>query len=279
MTSLIVPDPPEVPSGPIPVGDPAASAIIADTAPIVEETSMTEGIPIEDLPESWQKEISDLRRENANRRTALSSYEQAFDGYDDETRDAFLEYARVVRAAQNGDPDAIATLQEWTGEDDDDVDPEPQIDPVEAARQAAREETERIFSERETARMRSDAISSVQNTAKEWGFEPTPGQPGHARYKRLVDIAANELPPDTTNPLEEARKVLEGEEAAFRQAAIDEYLGKKGEQADRSPQFAPPNGAAPGVDPMAYLHDPTLTEAQKFQITRERAAERFRQNA
>jgi hypothetical protein len=240
--------------------------------PVIEEAPVeppaVEEVPFESLPQFWQEEITRKREAEANYRTRAKRYDEAFEGYDDETKEAFLEYARLSYAAQNGDEAAAAELQAFMGEEPEpEAEPEPYVDPIEAARAAAREETERVFLEREQKAAQAEAVSNVQNAAQEMGYELK-----SADYVLLMKFANEPEILALDNPMEEADKLVK----AYHQAIIEQHLAAKSAQTDGTTHVAS-IGSPPGApDPNAYIKDPTLSEAEKFAIARERAADRFR---
>jgi hypothetical protein len=252
MTSLIQNEVPEEPIGPPPV----EVEVPAEPDPAPE-------------PDTFDRAyVEELRREAAGYRTRAKSYDDAFQGYDDETREAFLEYARLSYAAQSGDPAAVEALQQFMGGDDEpEVEPEPVIDPIEAARAAAREETERVLTEREQRAEQAKAVSAVQEQARDMGYDTT-----SADYVLLMRFANEPEVLSLDDPMAEAHTRVQ----AYHQAIVEQHLAAKSAQADGSPTINTAIGAAPGTDPNAYLKDPTLSEAEKFAIARTRAGDRFR---
>lgn len=255
MTSIILPDEPELPSGPDPVAAPPEVPAESPAAEVAE-------------PDTFDRAyVEELRREAAGYRTRAKAYDEAFEGYDDETREAFLEYARLSYAAQNGDAEAIAQLQEFMGEEEPEDPAMPAIDPVEAARIAAREETERVLSEREQRAAQAEAVSNVQAAARDLGYDLT-----SADYVLLMRFANDPEVIALDDPMAEAHNRVQ----AYHQSIVEQHLATKSAQADGAPRVQTAVGAAPAGDPHAYLKDPTLSEAEKFAITRQRASERFR---
>ena len=257
MTSLILPDEPE---GGFVAPEPAA-------APIVEAPVEPPAAEVAE-PDTFDRAyVEELRKEAAGYRTRAKRYEEAFDGYDDETREAFLEYARLSYAAQNGDAEAMAQLQEFMGEEEPVAPEMPAIDPVEAARIAAREETERVLSEREQRAAQAEAVSNVQAAAKDMGYDLT-----SADYVLLMRFANDPEVISLDDPMAEAHNRVQ----AYHQSIVEQHLAAKSAQTDGTPAVQTSVGAAPGTDPNAYLTDPTLSEAERFAIVRQRASERMR---
>jgi hypothetical protein len=261
MTSLIMPETPEEPAGPEPVEAPIspAEALIEDPTPEPEPDM---------FPRSY---VEELRREAAGYRTKAKSYDDAFDGMDDDTREAWLEYTALVVRAQSGDQAAIDRIQEMFADDEDDTPdiPEPVIpaqDPIAAAREEARRAAEEVYQEREQARMQEEQILAVRKAGEDLGYNF--GTDDYILFVRGANEAANSGDDDPIAAGDRAVK-------AYRQAVVDAYLKAKGEQAESTAPVPDGGGAAPNLSKQPY--DPASSEMAKWNAVRDSAMARFRQ--
>lgn len=225
--SLIEPESEPTFSGPLPVEAPETPTV--EETPVVEET-----VPqrVEDLPD-WAQNIIKEKREGEDRyRRELREYEAAFEGYTVEERQAYLDYAKLVRAAQAGDPDAQAQLAELM--EDEEPEPagdQPQYLTREEAAQLARQEAQALIAERDAAQAQQQAVSGVQSTAKELGYEP-----GSEDYLLLLHYANQMDNPDL--------RTADAQVKAYRQQLVDSYLASKEADADNTPNLGTGNGVA-----------------------------------
>jgi len=152
--------------------------------------------------------VEKLRQESAGYRTRAKTYDEAFDGFDDESRDVFLGLARdLVNSPESAARRMIEVSRQLLGEDFDSAltGPPPAL---------TREDAERLWAEKEAARGQEDAIRAVQNEARELGYkDDTPDM------SELFWFASNQ----TGGDLKAAHEKVE----ARKQAAIDEFLEKK----------------------------------------------------
>lgn len=206
-------------------------------------------------PDVFPREyVESLRRENAKYRTRAQQYEQAFSGYDDEQREALLTYIQLSAAAQRGDKEAAAQLRAWFGEDTDEIVEVP-ADPVEAARQVAREEAQRLLAEREAEAERERAITAIRERAEQLGYKPDSEE-----YVLLLKYANTPEAANTDDPLAYGDEMVK----SYRQRIIDEYIASV-ERRGEGPRLADL-----GVSPKVPVEPP-----RSFAEARERMRERL----
>lgn len=152
--------------------------------------------------------VEKLRQESAGYRTRAKTYDEAFDGFDDDSREVFLGLAKdLVNSPEAAARRMIEVSRQLLGDDFDSAltGPPPAL---------TREDAERLWAEKEAARGQEDAIRAVQNEARELGYkDDTPDM------SELFWFASNQ----TGGDLKAAHEKVE----ARKQAAIDEYLEKK----------------------------------------------------
>ena len=152
--------------------------------------------------------VEKLRQESAGYRTRAKAYDEAFDGFDDESRDVFLGLAKdLVNSPESAARRMIEVSKQLLGDDFDTAltGPPPPL---------TREDAERLWAEKEAARGQEEAIRAVQNEARELGYkDDTPDM------SELFWFASNQ----TGGDLKAAHELVE----ARKQATIDAYLEKK----------------------------------------------------
>lgn len=152
--------------------------------------------------------VEKLRQESAGYRTRAKTYDEAFDGFDDESRDVFLGLAKdLVNSPESAARRMIEVSKQLLGDDFDTAltGPPPPL---------TREDAERLWAEKEAARGQEEAIRAVQNEARELGYkDDTPDM------SELFWFASNQ----TGGDLKAAHELVE----ARKQATIDAYLEKK----------------------------------------------------
>lgn len=259
MTSLIENTPPEEPVGPDPM--------VMDSDPV--QTITEDPTPAADPDMFPRAYVEELRQENAKHRTRAKAYDDAFDGMDDDTREAWLEYTSLVVKAQRGDQDAIDQINEMFGEDDDEpgAAPEPvalpeQPDYAALARQAA----EDVYRERETARVQEEQIMAVRQAGEDLGYKF--GTEDYILFVRGANEAAQAGSDDPIKAGDAAVK-------AYRQQIVDAYLKAKGQQAEETVATPDGGGAAPNLATAPF--NPADPNTKKWQDVRESAMARFRQ--
>lgn len=188
--------------------------------------------------------VEELRRENAKWRTQAQEYNRAFDGYDDDTRQQLLTYFQLAKRAEAGDVDAARELQAWLGDDDDttpdesdDLPPMTRAEYEEFVRQAARDEAERLLSERESYQAQQAAIDGVRTTAEGMGYEH-----GSPDYVLLLKFA-NELDPaEHPDLLAAAHAQVEAYHDSILERKQQSYLAQKEADTLGAPKVAAQGG-------------------------------------
>lgn len=190
------------------------AADVVDASPPADTSASTPapGVPTPDDPAQQdtfdRAYVEKLRQESAGYRTRAKTYDEAFDGFDDESREVFLGLAKdLVNSPEAAARRMIEVSKQLLGEDFDSAltGPPPAL---------TREDAERLWAEKEAARGQEDAIRAVQNEARELGYkDDTPDM------SELFWFASNQ----TGGDLKAAHEKVE----ARKQAAIDEFLEKK----------------------------------------------------
>lgn len=208
--------------------------------------------------------VEELRREAAGYRTQLREVESYFDGYTPEERDALGQYLQLSRAAEQGDPEAIAILNElfddgqgyddgqFMGQDDEYLDED-------TLREIARQEAYDLFMEEQGQRDQMQAVAQVQSTAEQMGYDQ-----GSEDYILLLKFANDLDPAEHPDLLATADQQVK----AYKQQIIDQYINEKTQQANgpRTPQS---NGSAPS------LAQPPRTLAEARQALHDRLTREF----
>lgn len=152
--------------------------------------------------------VEKLRQESAGYRTRAKTYDEAFDGFDDESREVFLGLAKdLVNSPEAAARRMIEVSRQLLGDEFDSAltGPPPAL---------TREDAERLWAEKEAARTQEEAIRAVQSEARDLGYkDDTPDM------SELFWFASNE----TNGDLKAAHEKVQ----ARKQAAIDEFLEKK----------------------------------------------------
>lgn len=239
------------------VAEPAAEAPVeAPVAP--SEPPQADAAPPD--PDMFPRDyVEELRRENAKWRTRTQQYEQAFDGYDDDTRQQLLTYFQLAKRAEAGDTAAQQELQAWLGDDDDDIGNDDDLPPMsrqeyeEFVREAARQEAERLLTEREAYQSQQAAVEGVRTVAEQMGYEH-----GSPDYILLLKFA-NELDPaEHPDLLAAAHQQVEAYHDSILERKNQAYLAQK--EADT---LAAPKVAAQGGNPDLSAGPPrTFAEAR-----------------
>lgn len=271
MTSLIADEAPEPLEGPDlaePVLSPAEQAIAGE--PETEPTPKPE-------PESFSREyVQELRSESAKYRTRAKAYDDAFDGYDDDTREAILEWVRLSHLAQNGDADAEAQLEALFGGDSDDASPGQPTPVAEAPEPLSREDVAAIFREQfdevEAQRAAQEGIAALATRARDMGYDPGSGdRPPSADYILLLQYANRADVFQLDDPIARADEMVK----EYKAAIVAEHLGKKEAQASTNVAVPTPGSASqPSTTTRPY--DENDSEARKFAKTRDSFEERIR---
>lgn len=177
----------------------------ADTGASTPETPTPAGTDQDTFDRAY---VEKLRQESAGYRTRAKTYDEAFDGFDDESREVFLGLAKdLVNSPESAARRMIEVSKQLLGDDFDTAltGPPPPL---------TREDAERLWAEKEAARGQEEAIRAVQNEARELGYkDDTPDM------SELFWFASNQ----TGGDLKAAHELVE----ARKQAAIDEFLEKK----------------------------------------------------
>lgn len=216
------------------LGPAPAEAVIETAPPVVEDEPAVEPDPEPDMfPRDY---VEELRREAAEWRTKYQGYNQRFDGYTEDEREALLDYMFHARRAEAGDPESIQWLNEMFGAEDDDPGipepPQPQFDEA-TFRQLAREEAARLVQEQQAQAAQVQAVQTVQTRAQELGYEV-----GSDDYILLLKYA-NEVEAD--DPIQAGHDKVQ----AYKQQIIQQHLASIQAQNDQIPSIPRDGGQAP----------------------------------
>ena len=182
-------------------------------------------------PETFDREyVEKLRREAADYRTKYGVYRDAFDGYDDESREALLSIARdIVANPRNAAERMVQVAKGLTGEEFEsllnDEGPKP----------LTQEDLQKEFEKREREKEEQQAIAAVEQEANTLGYKQ-----GSADYADLMFRAYN----DHSGDLKAAHEARE----AAKQAIIDEYLKSKAEGNGSFPPVSTDGAPSTGSD-------------------------------
>jgi hypothetical protein len=228
------------------------------------EPAPTQQAPTQE-PDTFDRAyVEELRREAAGYRTQLREVESYFDGYTPEERDALGQYLQLSRAAEQGDQEAIAILNELfdDGQNVDDQMDDPFDMPMldeDYLREMARQEAYELFSQEQAQRDQEQAVAQVQSTAEQMGYDQ-----GSEDYILLLKFANDLDPAEHPDLLAAADQQVK----AYKQQIIDSYINEKQQQANgpRTPQS---NGSAPS------LAQPPRTLAEARQALHDRLMRDF----
>lgn len=190
-----------------PVEAPAeAEAPVEAEAPAVEQEDTFD-----------RKYVEEVRQEAAKYRTRAKPFEEAFDGYDDEDREALLGLVKELRLnPQAGGARLIDAARQILGDEFDTIlnDPTPKA--------LTKEDLDKEFKAREERAAQEQAVLDLEKEARELGYEN-----GTADQALLYWFAHNE----TSGDLKAAHEKIGG----ARQAVIDQYLAEKGQDGESFP--------------------------------------------
>lgn len=261
MTTHIIPDEPPEPSGPPPatIDEPPEPEPVHPAAAGTPE------------PETFPREyVEELRREAAQYRTRARDYDQAFEGYDDESREALLQYVQLSYRANNGDADAARQLEEMFGGDDDDALSSPadpsSLTPEPDYRQIAREEAQALLDAREAERAQQEGIDAVRRAGEELGYEF-----GTEDYILFVRGAHEAVTAGNDDPIAAGDAAVK----AYHQAVVERFLAEKGQQADTGLQLPTGAGTAPNLTTRPWTDE--MSESARWAAVAKSAEERLRQ--
>lgn len=217
-------DPPEseVPAAPD-EPDPADPPPPAE-APVPEPPASTDP---EDstIPETLRPYVKQLRDEAAERRIAVKAYEEAFTGYGDDERTAFLEIASGLAsedlAAQREAAGRMAAVaKEILGPDGDDPN-----------RPLTRSDLERIEAQKQADDLQEKAVQEVISEAKALGYEE--GKPDYAQLMWRAQF-------ETKGDLKAAHEAM----LADQQRIIDQFAESVRKGSAKWPVRPTPNAGA-----------------------------------
>lgn len=211
------------------VGASASTEAPAGTAPASEPVQQlgggqehTQMSDTTQQAETFSREyVEELRRENAKHRTAVKEYEEAFAGYDDNSRTTLLGIARQL-ADPTTQPDAAKRLQgiaenimKAQGEGKA-TRPDGEEDPDQRPMTRAEWKAEQARLQEDAAR--DAAIADIENTSKALGIEP--GSPDYA----LLLLFAQE--PEVSGDLNKAKERLDRHYADKAKAEAEAHAAR-----------------------------------------------------
>lgn len=226
------------PAGVAPAADPAAAPAVApETA---APAAAPEVDPFDDTAtDQFSRDyVEKLRQENAKHRTTAKAYTDAFEPFDETSREVLLDLARTIAS----DPIAgAARMKELAAALEGTVPAPPEPDPN-ADKPMTRAEYDKI--EKEKADKAADAADQAKISAEVEGLGYTLGTREH--FTLLWEASHNHK-----GDLDAAHKALEAE----RQGHIDTFLEQKRKDAEGTPT-AGSGGSAPANDsPIKTLAD------------------------
>lgn len=202
--------------------------------PAPEPAAPEPAAPASDHPDSvpWDDHVA-LRHENAEYRKQWSPYEKAFAGYDDESRDAWLEFFNMAREDPDGATAYLASiLGLQPGE-------EPEVG-AEEQQPLSREEMLALLEQRDAASAEERAIEEVERKAESLGYTLTDdeGRPNRD-YIDLLHRTVHEHDGDVAAAHEARLTDVENLKKQLR----DETLRRKA--GDTTPTPVPAGGGGP----------------------------------
>lgn len=232
------------------------------TAPVTETTApaTTEVDPFDDTNvQSFDRAyVEKLRKEAADRRVAVKSYEDAFDGYNDAEREFFMDVIRGLKDEGGRDAAARRALEVFQKLVEPATQPSPtagQGEEDDEDRPLTLKEWKQLQQQKEQQAAETEAVTAVKREAGELGYTE-----GTREYRRLMDIAIHE----TKGDLKKAHEVLETERNTF----IEEYLKTKKDAAEQT--LSSPGGA--GTPPSQERKPVTMEDARKAMLARLQAS-------
>lgn len=266
-----IPDFEEDPAGDPPAEDPPADPPAEDPPadPPVEETPPA-GDGFEALPESWQAKVTELREESKNYRLRAKEFHEAFEGYDEETRDKFLDMARGladesrhVEVAKEFVAVGKRVLEAY-GEDITDLTAPDPNRPLTVRELEARE------AKQAEERAAADAVAAIAKEVEELGY--VQGSADHYTLLRLAnDSETGDLKEAheklQAHTVEKAKALLASDAGAdLRKQVIEDFIkAVKEKQATHLPT-TPATGVAPadpGDEPVTSF-DGTRARMEQF---------------
>lgn len=189
--------------------------------------------------------VESLRKESAGYRTKAKTYEEAFDGYDDESREVFLSLAKdLINAPDDAARRMIEVSRSLLGDGFDAAltgEPKP----------LTQADVQRMLQEKDASAQEQAAIRAVEQEARDLGYkDQTPD------IANLFWYAHNE----TGGDLKAAHEKV----AAAKQSIIDEYLASKKSDGDAFVTTSTDGVGAGNSDGPAK----TLEEAKRRTIAR-----------
>ena len=224
--------------------------VVTETAPPSTEAApvSTQAAPAsteQQAPETFSREyVEGLRQEAAGYRTRAKEYDDVFGAYDDDSRATLLDITRKL-ADPNTRPEAAermekiaAKIREAHGQGKV-TRPDGEEDPD--ARPLTRKEFEELQAQRDEERQRELAIQSLENDARQLGYEPGTGE-----YFFFLDKLQL---PDVAGDVQKAHEKVEqffADKAAQRAQAVQDKAGKWPGQPGTAPNTG---GAGNEVEP------------------------------
>lgn len=212
------------PAGDPPAGDEGGAAI---EAPPIEATQSEAGAHAHGFAsvDDAVAELQRVRQEAASRRVAIKPYEEAFKGFDEESRQTYLELAKQIAS---GDPAAQKSAAKRFREIAERIDgatvpvtPTGEEDPDQ--KPLTRAELREIQAQEREQQELQTQIKAIEADAEREGI--TVGSPRYATYLYALQQ------PDVAGDHDKAMAVLNAE----RQAIIDEYAKQVAEGQEKWP--------------------------------------------
>lgn len=172
--------------------------------------------------------VKKLRQEAAGYRTKARSYEEAFEGHSDDSREALLWLAKTLRS----DPTAAAKEMQAAAKTLLGGDATP-AEEAEAKEVLGDYMTEARYLELREQEAVQQELKNIQFEAKELGYTV-----GSVDYRLLLQIAQE----SESGDLKEAHAKIQARD----QAAIDRYIASKAEDAENSGKVFGGTAAVPG---------------------------------
>lgn len=242
------PPEPEVPASPDPDPPTDPPPPVAEPAPVADPEPEDSTIP-----ETLRPYVRQLRDEAAERRIAVKAYEEAFTGYGDDEKAAFLEIASGLASEDIGlqreaAERMAAVAKEILGPDGDDPN-----------RPLTRSDLERIEAQKQADALQEKAVQEVISEAKALGYEE--GKPDYAQLMWRAQF-------ETKGDLKAAHEAI----LQDRQAIIDQFAESVRKGSASWPVRPTPNTAGAVPDDQSGSSPKTWAESRAAAKARAEAA-------
>lgn len=183
--------------------------------------------------------VEKLRKENAERRTQMKDYEEAFGAWDKESQDIWRGVIKLAAQDNKKGAEAMTDLVKALLDEGDTEGAADLVDKIEEVkdeedRPLTKKEMEKFLADRDKLSADEAAVKEVQSEAAAMGYKT-----GTAAYLNLLNLAKLEHNFD----IKKAHEALQSQ----KQAIIDEYVAERAAAGDK--WIKGPGAGAPPGDP------------------------------